>query len=149
MRNIYSKSADRTVVAGCFSRLFPTIQGHIPFNFADELEVFCLRYLFLGALNLALDKFRHMWNNHIVSTTSRTPEQMQVLFQSVGIPVDIDELPEVDEMREETTFLGVDEFASIVVVPEIYFLFAEDQLAELHARFPPLVEVRADQALQC
>ena len=43
----------------------------------DEVDIFCLHYVYLSRLNSALKTFQESWNNHTISTARNlTPNQL-------------------------------------------------------------------------
>ena len=52
-------------------------EGHP--DFLNEVDIFCLHYMFLPTINQALGSFIESWNNHPVSTCGNlTPNQLFV-----------------------------------------------------------------------
>ena len=45
----------------------------------DEMNIFCLHYIFHSRINNSLDQFRESWNNHPLSTMSQlSPNQLWI-----------------------------------------------------------------------
>ena len=64
-------------IASSFADKFRTLErdGHLdPLN---EVDQYCLHYVFLACINKCLSEFKESWNNHALSTKgNKTPYQL-------------------------------------------------------------------------
>ena len=61
----------RDVFSNCtilFYNLFMFMEQNNILNIDNEVHIFCLQYVFKQRINLALQNFKHAWNNHPLST---------------------------------------------------------------------------------
>ena len=66
----------RSVVV-TFGNLFRTLEMEGHFDNSNEVDIYCLHYVFVPRINQALSSFVEGWNNHPISTESnQTPHQL-------------------------------------------------------------------------
>lgn len=95
------RDVQRSVVV-LFANLFRTMEDDNVLDHLNEVDIYCLHYIFLPRINRKLNSFRGAWNNHSVSTEFQsTPIQM---FVSGLIPqLDSSSEPESDSETPSTT----------------------------------------------
>ena len=63
-----------------FGNLFRALEAEGHFDHLNEVDIYCLHYIFVPRINQALSSFVEGWNNHSVSTEgNQTPYQMFLL----------------------------------------------------------------------
>lgn len=69
------------------------LESNYVLNPIDELDLFCIHWIYVPVINLHLKQFQSTWNHHKIRTAgNRTPYQMMI--ESLGL-IDFDEpLPE-------------------------------------------------------
>lgn len=69
-------------VLSTFSDVFRTLEREGVLDAVNEVDLFCLHYVFLPRIDRSLTEFRDSWNNHALSSEgSRTPYQL--LFEGL------------------------------------------------------------------
>lgn len=135
----------RKTVTEYYRKVFYFMEEHNLLDPTNEVDLFCLHYVYLPRINFALCKFKDAWNNHKLSTEGgKTPNQLYILgmlqlfgsnYRSVkeffdqGNVNDNDfgvEIPNTPEpsVREDGN----------VVVPEINLTVPDSCFAELRER---------------
>ncbi|KAK3732709.1 hypothetical protein QZH41_016767 [Actinostola sp. cb2023] len=67
----------RRMVAEYYRQLFYFMESNDLLNPIDEVDIFCLHYVFLPKINVALKEFHKSWNSHKLSTEGgKTPDQL-------------------------------------------------------------------------
>ena len=67
-------------VASLFYNTFYSLEGENKLDPNNEIDLYCLHYVYLPRINLALQSFIESWNNHPVSTEGNlTPNQLFVM----------------------------------------------------------------------
>lgn len=64
-------------VAKVFSELFTELERGGILDLLNEVDLYCLHYIFLPRINRSLEEFHESWNNHSLSTAGTlTPNQL-------------------------------------------------------------------------
>ena len=134
----------RDLFHGCLFLFYYTFSflednGYLSVN--DEIDLFCLEFVFLPRINRHLCTFRDGFDNHPIRTESNmTPNMLWVLGQRNYRPCQGDHISDSDLMLYGVDFEGPlpsSQYNSIeaingteVVVPDLYFTLT-DQLADV------------------
>lgn len=86
-----------------FYNLFYFMETTGDLDIYNEMHLFCLHYIFLPRINLALQKFQHAWNNHPMSTT-RNLSPNQVWLQGIAAQ---GFAPEADDINSEVSIVDI------------------------------------------
>lgn len=69
-----------TSVIGLFAEAFRGLEEDNSLDRLNDIDLFCLHYIYLPRINESLTSFTHGWNNHRISTEhGRTPLQLHVV----------------------------------------------------------------------
>jgi hypothetical protein len=71
-RDVYSG------VLALYQDLFCHMERCLALNPSNELDLFCLHYIYLPRINQHLDTWKNAWIRHVLSGTGRTPMQLWV-----------------------------------------------------------------------
>lgn len=64
-------------VASIFYDIFSSLEDEGKLNAGNEIDLYCLHFIFLPRINSALHSFIESWNNHPISTeNNKTPNQL-------------------------------------------------------------------------
>ena len=64
-------------VASVFAENFQSFEDNGVLDPNNEVDLYCLHYIFLGRINKSLSEFMQCWNNHAISSEgSKTPYQL-------------------------------------------------------------------------
>ena len=87
----------RDVFSQCtilYYKLFYYMEDQFLLDINDEIHLFCLHYVFLPRINLALNLFKNAWNNHPLST-ERNLSPIQLWISGLSRQLPPNELTEV------------------------------------------------------
>lgn len=71
-------------VAGIYYQLFKELEESRVLDPLNEIDLYCLHYVYLPRINLSLTEFKDSWNEHAVSTEGNmTPHQL--FFEGINI----------------------------------------------------------------
>ena len=108
-------------VASLFYNTFYSLEGENKLDPNNEIDLYCLHYVYLPHINSALQSFIESWNNHPVSTEGNlTPNQLFVMgaLHDNVVP----QLPH-GQGGNSTGVLVLPSALSQVEVPRSFFLF--------------------------
>jgi hypothetical protein len=75
------KDVNRCVVK-LFRRIFLNLEQNYKFNPENDLDLYCLHYVYKPRINYALKTFEESWNNHPIRTESNlSPRQLYIQGQ--------------------------------------------------------------------
>ncbi|XP_045176804.2 uncharacterized protein LOC123537228 [Mercenaria mercenaria] len=70
-----------------FNRLFHHLESTQQLDLSDNVQLWCLQYVYLPRIQKALDRFREAWNHHkMTSEKGRSPHQLFIegIFRTAG-----------------------------------------------------------------
>ena len=124
----------RSVVV-TFGNLFRTLETEGHFDNSNEVDIYCLHYVFVPRINQALSSFLEGWNNHPISTESnQTPHQ---LFVTGLLPHLCNSNSDSDSDLEGSEHFDL-QSSDAVSVPHCSFNPCEQLLQELASLVDPL-----------
>ncbi len=129
-------------VSSTFVIVFQTLESTGVLDPLNDLDIFCLHFVYIPRINAALKSFQEAWNNHPLSTErNRTPLQLYALY-SIG-----NSLFEEDNIDLNTYGMESDSNDELdegdydcIVVPIIDIPLSDDGFAVLRASVDPLQE---------
>lgn len=126
-----------------YYRLFYFMEQQGILDPLDNLQVFCLHYIYLPRINRTLEMFREGWNSHGIRTAGHhSPHQLftqGVLSLHASGLTALDFLDTVDESYGiNETFLGVDDGNEGIVVPETRIHVSDHLIQQLQQEVDPL-----------
>lgn len=130
-----------------FKSLFMSMQDDEILNPLNEIDLFCLHFIFLPRINRAIEEFVLQYNNHPISSCqNQTPVQLfhQGIFQMYN--ASLTGIESVFEQSEQWEFFGIDadgdpptcEDDGEVHVPHTPHPLTRDQVAALREAVDPL-----------
>lgn len=108
----------RKMVVEYYRKLFYFMEEQNLLDPTDEVDLFCLHYVYHQKINLALSKFKEAWNNHKLSTeVGKSPNQLYILgmLQNFG-----SNYRSVKEFRERGEIDDVDNYGVDIPSAEDY-----------------------------
>lgn len=88
----------RDVFQGClvlFYRLFYQMEDEVILNVDNDIHIFCLHYVYISRINLAIGQFMEAWNYHPLSTM-RNMSPIQLWIAGLARCESREELTEVN-----------------------------------------------------
>ena len=130
-------------VTRLFYNLFYFLEQHDLLDPLNELHLFALHFIFIPRINRALKCFREGWNHHGMRTVSHLSPHQQFTRRALELQqsglVALDFFENVDSHYGGSIEDPIHvESESAVVVPQIRFNIAEDELDQLIATYNPL-----------
>ena len=121
-------------VSSNFIDVFSTLENEEVLDTLNEVDMYCLHYIFLPRINKCLSEFQQSWNHHSLSTEgSRSPYQLFV----EGLSVEEREDDHPTSAVERSTTEDLNELEA-VVVPHNTFTPCEELYSCLQGRVNPL-----------
>ena len=128
------RDVHRSVVV-TFGNLFRTLETEGHFDNSNEVDIYCLHYVFVPRINQALSSFVEGWNNHSISTEgNQTPHQ---LFVTGLLPHSCNSNSDSDSDLEGSEHFDL-QSSDAVSVPRCSFNPCEQLLQELASLVDPL-----------
>lgn len=73
-----------------FYRLFYGMEDEMLLNVDDDLNMFCLHYVFIPRINMSLNQFKESWNNHPLSSAhNMSPIQLWISGLSTANAIEV------------------------------------------------------------
>ena len=114
-------------VGSCYRDIFYSLEEQNKFDPLNEVDMFCLHWVYLPKINATLKQFVESWNNHPISTENNlTPNQLFV----EGI------LRQQHQPHDEPPNIGITQllqYGDIVEVPKTRFQACDALQTTLHA----------------
>ena len=113
-----------------FGNLFRVLEAEEHLNHLNEVDIYCLHYVFLPRINQALSSFAEGWNNHTVSTEHH---QMPYQMYLIGMLPDLDDSNSSDSESESEYGSSIDLPANdAVCVPVVHLRLVNSCAMSLH-----------------
>ena len=121
-------------VAKIFSDLFTELEIAETLDPLNDVDLYCLHYIFLPRINQSLIEFKDSWNNHALSTAGNlTPSQL--FFEGATyLPVNIPDATQLSAVTADVSAMSRDR----VAVPRIAFQPCSGLMAQLATLNPHL-----------
>ncbi len=138
-----------------FIKIFQKLEEENILDPLNELDIFCLHYIFLPRINKSLDEFRGSWNHHSLSTEeNKSPlqlftEGLYLLAEEGGA---INPEHHTDMELDEILSIPSDDEVPVVTVPSTKFQPCPQILSDLQLLIYPLSDsddMGKDLFLQC
>ena len=135
-------------VSQIYLTVFLALESVGVLDITENIDMFCLHYVFLQRINDHMQRFRTGWNNHPVSTErNMTPNQLWIYglhtISGSGTNIDLETWEPMN--NDEAQLYGIDwsgptsteDKAATVEVPKITVPLTPDQLQNLGRLFDP------------
>lgn len=141
-RDVYSS------VTSTFAIVFDTMEANEVLDPLNEVDIFCLHYVYVPRINQALTTFAHAWNCHPLSTESNhSPLQLYIRY-SVGNPLfsasddfGSEESDDTSSITDASLFSdSASDVSRSVHVPENNVTLTDSIMQALHSSVDPLRE---------
>ena len=126
-------------VSSSFAEVFTELEDIGALNPDNEVDMFCLHYIFVPRINANLKSFQSAWNHHPLSTENNlSPLQLYMAYSQGSALFDEQEAMDFMTYSNDTgsTISGNNSY-SAVIVPETYIPFSSDSLQQLHDTINP------------
>lgn len=136
-------------VTSTFAATFNAMEVNEVLDPLNEVDLFCLHYIYIPRINQALSRFVQAWNCHPLSTESNHSPIQLYFRHSVGNPLFMDDLARgVASMQTDVTgmspsnstldFTSTD--TSSIEIPESSFTLSQTAMQTLQSSVDPLQE---------
>ena len=108
-------------------------------NPTDEIDIFCLHYVYIPRINFQLNTFMHTWNNHPMRTEhGMSPEELWSSGLTLADATVLDQ-PVSEDYGVEEGSLPIPFEEGSVTIPEVLTTLSDEQMNYLKSQHPPLM----------
>jgi hypothetical protein len=123
-------------VTSSFVNIFKELEELGALNPENDVDIFCLHYIFIPRINQSLKSFQDGWNSHKMSTENNlSPVQLFTAYSTTSTLFEAEDFDDVyagnDENMDDLLF-------DSVTVPEISLPLSDDGIERLHDEINPL-----------
>lgn len=129
----------RTNVLSTYAVIFHSLEDEGVLDIDNEVDLFCLHYVYLPRIQESLQKFKQGWNHHALSTECGWSPMQLFTAYSIGNPL-------FDEAHVDEQSYGVDpnnddvedDLEREISVPETPYPLSDENMAILQSNISPL-----------